>query len=295
MKTLIWWAAECSGGLCDRLLGLVSSYCIARELRRKFLIKIDNFDVPTICPINKKYDYRYNSCSYVSYIQHNLEQQRFFTEKRCVDEWENIENVLMWSNQNLFYYFCKNRPDIDYRSKLLEGFSLLFTEILYLEPVCGKNTEEYVGIHIRTVDKQMNDEGEKVKQIPYIRDVFNKCKKHLELYDNEYKIFITSDCDLSYRIGKEIFEGREVLYNEGEIVHSGNVTEGNGLKKVFKDLLMLSNCKKVYMGWNTNFSRVSALLNAERKFYVYEYPGRSECVDCDILDIANYFSNPWWR
>jgi hypothetical protein len=292
MKTLIWWAAECSGGLCDRLLGMVTTYCIARELRRKFLIKIDNFDMPTICPINRKYDYRYNSCSYVSYIPHNLEQQSFFSDKRCVEQWENIENVLMWSNQNLFYYFCKNRPEIDYRSRLLEGFSLLFTEILYLEPVCSKNTDDYIGIHIRTVDKQMTDCEEKVKQIPYIREVLTKCKKHLE-GDSEYKVFITSDCDISYGIAKEMF--REVLYNEGEIVHSGSVTEGEGLKKVFRDLLMLSKCKKVYMGWNTNFSKVSALLNGEREFYVYEYPGSTECVSCDILDIGNYFSQPYWR
>jgi len=64
---------------------------------------------------------------------------------------------------------------------------------------------------------------------------------------------------------------------------------------VFKDLMSLSVCKSLYIGWNSNFSRVGALLGPERDFYVYEYPERSGVVKCDLLEIANYFSNPWWR
>jgi hypothetical protein len=274
----------------------VTSYCIARELRRKFLIKIDNFDMPIICPINEKYDFRRHQCDYKMYTPYNIEQQVFFETPESVDEWENVENVLIWSNQNLFYYFCKNRPEIKYRERLLEGFSLLFTELLHLEPIHVKNLEDCVGIHIRTVDNHMTNPDLKIEQNPYIRGVLVRCKEVIERKDPEVsRIFISSDCDLAYGIAQEVFPDKEIVYNSGDIVHSVSVRDGDGLKKVFRDLLSLAKCKKMYMGWNTNFSKVSALLNPEREFYVYEYLGREEVVRCDLLEIANYFSRPYWR
>jgi len=296
MKSLIHWVPSCSGGLCDRLLGLVTSYCIAKQLRRRFLIKIDEFDMPKLCPINPKYDYRNYNLSYKAYTPNNIEQQNFYSDPKSTDEWNDIENVLIWSNQNLFYYFCKNRPEIDYKRELFEGFSYLFTELLYLEPISYAKTEDCIGIHIRTKDKQMKSPELRYEQVPYITEVLNKCKKSLGESGTEFnKIFIASDCDLSYGIIAEIFPDKEIVYNSGDIVHSGDVTESEGLKKVFKDLLSLSMCKKMYMGWHSNFSRVAALLNPEREFYVYEHTGVSECVRCDILEISSYFSNPWWR
>lgn len=296
MKTLIHWLPDCSGGLCDRLLGLVTSYCISKQLRRRFLIKVDNFDMPTLCPINPKYDYRNYNLRYKAYTPNNIEQQKFYTDPKSIEEWSEIENVLIWSNQNLFYYFCKNRPEIDYRKELLEGFSYLFTELLYLEPINYVRTEDCVGIHIRTKDDQMGRPELRYEHVEYIRDAMIRCKRAMEESGQEYsKLFIASDCELSYGIAAEIFWDKEVLYNKGEIVHSGDVRETEGLKKVFKDLMSLSVCKSLYIGWNSNFSRVGALLGPERDFYVYEYPERSGVVKCDLLEIANYFSNPWWR
>ena len=300
MKTLIWWAPFCSGGICDRMLGIVTTYCIAKQLNRKFLIKIDNFDIPFICPINRIYDYRYNECNYVEYIDNNIEQQKFFENNKSVDEWNNVENVLMWSNQNLFYHFCKNRPEVNYKKNLLEGFSILFTEIFNLIKLDIPDTKDCIGIHIRTVDKHFKnpsstDIQSKIEQIPYIRKVLSKCKDHIMETKDKSTIFITSDCDLAYDIAKDIFPYRNIIYNNGEIVHSGTVHDGEGLKKVFIDLLSLSRCKKVYMGWNTNFSRVSALISPSRDYYIYEFPNKNCCIKCDILDIANYFSLPLWR
>lgn len=291
--SLIWWAPLCSGGLCDRLLGMVTTYCISKELGRRFLIKIDDFDMPNIAPINPKYDYRCNNCPYYSYIADNKEQQIFFQSNK-VDDWKNFENVLTWSNQNLFYYFCMNRPEINYRERLIEGFSKVFTEIYHLIPIeVPLGIEEYVGIHIRTVDKQITDSNAKKENIPYIMQILLKCKEHIN--KNTDKIFISSDCDLAYDLAKEIFPDYKIKYNEGEIVHSGSVRDGEGLKKVFQDLLSLSKCKKLYIGWNSNFSRVSVLLNPDREFYVYEHPTCKNIVKCDIIEIANYFSNPYWR
>jgi hypothetical protein len=292
MKTLIWWAPSCSGGLCDRLLGMVTTYCIAKELGRRFLIKIDDFDMPSIVPINPEYDYRCNNCPYYNYIPHNFEQQQFFQNPRSVEAWQNIENVLTWSNQNLFYYFCLNRPEIDYRKRLLEGFAIVFTDILHLIPIDIPQVEDCIGIHIRTVDKQIGNCEQMIEQVPYIINVLEKCR---DVIPSEQKIFITSDCELAYDLAKKIFTNCKVLYNPGRIVHSGTVREGEGMIKVFQDLITLSRCKKVFMGWDTNFSRVSALLNPERDFYVYEYPEKNEVVKCDIIEIANYFSNPYWR
>jgi hypothetical protein len=296
MKSLIWYAPSCSGGLCDRLLGMVTSYCIAKQLRRRFLIKIDNFDMPNLCPINPKYDYRLYNVPYTGYIENNIEQQKLYSDVQWIDKWSEVENVLIWSNQNLFRYFCKNRPEIDYRKYLLEGFSYLFTELLYLEPLSYVKTGDCIGVHIRTKDKQMKSPELRSQEKPYITEVLQKCKRSLSERGVEFsKLFISSDCSLSYEIAEELFRDKEILYNRGEIVHSGDVTETEGLKKVFRDLLSLSMCGSVYMGWHSNFSKVSALINPEREFYVYEYPGVPEVVRCDVLEIADYFSNPWWR
>jgi len=296
MKSLIHWFPECSGGLCDRLLGLVTSYCIAKQLRRRFLVKIDNFDMPKLCPINPKYDYRNYNLPYKGYTQNNIEQQKFYSDPKSTDEWVDVENVLIWSNQNLFYYFCKNRPEINYRKELFEAFSYLFTEILYLEPLSYVKTEDCIGVHIRTKDNQMKCPELRYEHVPYITEMLKRCKRAMVDSGVKFgKLFIASDCEIAYGIAGELFPDKEIVYNVGEIVHSGEVNETEGLRKVFKDLMSLSLCKSLYIGWNSNFSRVGALLGPEREFYVYEYPDKDVCEKCDVLDVANYFSNPWWR
>ena len=255
MKTLIWWSPSCSGGLCDRLLGMVTTYCIARRLRRRFLIKIDNYDMPKLCPINPKYDYRNYNVEYKGYTQNNIEQPRFYANVKSVEEWDSVENVLIWSNQNLFYYFCKDRPEIDYKKELLEGFSYMFTEILYLEPINYVRTGDFIGIHIRTKDNQIKNPELKYEHVSYITGVLQKCKAALEENNVLYSsVFIGSDCDLSYDIAKGVFEGKEILYNVGEIVHSGVVVENEGYKKVLKDLMSLSVAKVLFVGWNSNLA-----------------------------------------
>lgn len=284
-KKLIWWGCWCGGGLCDRLLGLTTMYCISVELNRKFLIKWDDNNLVKINP-----EYNYGNEYFEQVILNNKESQDFFEDKNKVDSLENINSILMWSNQNLFYHFCKNR-EINYKEKLLNAFSLLFTKFLNkpytpLPEIC-----KYTGIHIRTNDKQFTNEKEKEKQIGYIRSVLEKCKNHIQ---NKF-IFIASDCDITYDIAKDIFNDYKIIFNEGKIVHSAKTEDEKGINKVFQDLFSLRDCKEIYFGWHSNFSKVACLLDSKKNFYSYEYPNENNIRKCDILEIANYFSNPYWR
>lgn len=287
-KTLIWWGCWCGGGLCDRLLGLTTSYCIARELGRRFLIKWD--DARTL-EVRENYDFYKNSVSYQEVILNNKESQEFFLTTNKVDSLSNVQNILIWSNQNLFYYFCENRPEIRYEEKLLSGFQTLFTEILYPKPCRSLPFFEYIGIHIRTVD----DAKEKLKQVPYITRILKECKNHIEKQDVK-NIFISSDCSLAYELAERIFGQKyTVLWHPGEIVHSGKSQDEKGLEKVFSDLFSLVNCKIFYFGWNSNFSKVACLLKPEKELYSYEHPSSQIIKSCSVLEVGNYFSNPFWR
>lgn len=292
-KTLIWWGTTCSGGLCDRLLGLVSTFCIAQHMGRHFLIKWDHAKPSkNIFTINPLYDYYTYNMPFTEKFLNNYESQTFFDSKEQVDKWTE-DHIIMWSNMNLFYNYCKEQPEVEYLARLQKGMKLLFTEILLstrFEPLIPKNIlKNSTGIHIRTVDKQFDDEKEKEKQVSYIEAVLERCKPHI-ITDS---IFIASDCDRAYDIAKKVFSDKLVLYNEGPIIHS-NVSQGElGMQKVLADLFSLGECQSLFIGWHTNFSRIGALLNMDRNFYCYDKENFPERVS--LLELSGYFSEPYWR
>ena len=55
-KYLVHWNCACSGGLCDRILGIASNLCIANALNRKLLIRWDHTDISNGFTINHEYD-----------------------------------------------------------------------------------------------------------------------------------------------------------------------------------------------------------------------------------------------
>lgn len=294
-KTLIWWGTTCSGGLCDRLLGIVSTFCIAQCMGRHFLIKWDHAKPPqNIIDIDPKYDYYTYNMPFTEKIFNNYESQTFFNNRKHVDLWTE-DHIIMWSNMNLFYNYCKERPEIKYLPRLQVAMRLLFTEILKVNIRISEKfsqatgLERAVGIHIRTVDKQFDNENEKEKQTSYIEAVLERCKPYI-ISDT---VFIASDCDRAYSIAERVFDKKVVLYNEGPIIHSNISQEENGMTKVLLDLFSLGACKNLFIGWHTNFSRIGALLNMNRDFYCYDKENFPEKVS--LLELSGYFSEPYWR
>jgi hypothetical protein len=301
-RTLTWYTPFCSGGLCDRLLGMITSYCIAKELGRKFLIKWDQNDMSSIFTINPEHNYYTYNYSLNPVILNNRESMVYFENQIVEIVWKNFPNVLIWSNLNLFQYFCKSRPHINYEKTILESISTIFTRFFipvdHVKKSLRTDLETVTGIHIRTQDNQLNNPELQYRQTPYITDILIRCKKHIEDNEGEKTIFLASDCVLVNDIAKNIFGTNYILlYNEGPKIHSGQEQKflnDDGLKHVLIDLLSLRDCKKLYIGWNTNFSRMGVLLKPEKKFYTYEHPNQPKnTVSCTMLELLNYFSNGW--
>jgi len=285
-KILIWWAPFCAGGLCDRILGMVTTYCIAVELGRDFLIDIGNFDTENF-PVNPKYRIDHTKINCVEITGMNIDQQTYF-ENGGTNSWETIDTVVIWSNQNLFYHFCVNRPEINYLEKLKNGFSKVIGDFFLPKIPMKIQTQEYVGIHVRTTDTPSEE------YTPYIRKVLLACRGKIR-EKNWKNIFVSGDCEIVHREALKIFDEENIRFNSGKIIHTAKTFSGE--IRVLTDLLSLSNCSTLFLGWNSNFSRIPVLLNPDREFYVYEKGYNSDIFPRNetILEISKYFSNPWWR
>jgi len=282
-KCLIHWFPFCSGGLCDRILGLSANICISQLLNRRLLIKWDNADLKPIININDQYNYyidKKNVKNTVNYRHVNLsnyDSMEYFKTVDIISDWGN-DNIMLWSNINLYYYLLQNpyfKERIiteNYIKNFSEAIKEVLLEYLKIDQKVFDNYSKYdVGIHIRTGDKQIYNSDEEEFYRDYITNIFKKIKEEGSILPNQ-TIFISSDCQLAFKIANDFFD--KFYYNEGEIVHTAledKVTE-NGIYKVVLDLFNLCNCKStLYIGWHSNFSRIASLFNLNRKIISYEY------------------------
>ena len=96
-RYLIHWFPFCSGGLCDRILGLSSSICIANMLNMKILIKWDHCDLSTGFKINEKYNWYNNQVSHRFIQLTNIDSIHYFINTDINKEWGG-DNIMIWSN-----------------------------------------------------------------------------------------------------------------------------------------------------------------------------------------------------
>jgi hypothetical protein len=290
-RYLIHWFTTCSGGLCDRILGLSASICIAKMLNMKILIKWDHTDLSSGFKINKEFNWYENQCEFKKVIFNNLEYRDYFKDENIIEKWGN-DNILIWSNMNLFHYALQN-PHLkhiipsNYIEKMSEAIHLVLEEIFIINKNILDNVPVYdKGIHIRTGDNQIYNKDKEESYREYIVNIFKKIKDFTNDNDN---FFISSDCLLSFKIAEDCFKNFE--YNKGSIVHTNQEINEDGLNKVLLDLLTLCKCKnELYIGWHSNFSRISALYNLNRKFICYEYENSPVIKEFSNEVLFSYFS-----
>ena len=288
LKYLIHWFPFCSGGLCDRILGLSANLCISKVLNRKLLIRWDHGEIKPNLDVHHKYNYYNHNIPFKHINLTNLESITYFRNVNINEEWKD-DNTMIWSNVNLYNYLLQNPYFQHLRTRdFIKDISEAIREVLFryltINPKLFEDYTQYdVGIHIRTGDKQIyNKENEEFYR-DYITDIFTKIKKEGSIKPDQ-TVFISSDCLLAYKIAEDFFDNFN--YNKGDIVHiaiEGKVTE-SGMYKVLLDLLTLCNCKSMlYLGWDSNFSRIAALFNPKRRFICYEYENNKDA----IKDISN--------
>ena len=276
-RYLIHWYPFCSGGFCDRILGLSANLCIANELGRKLLIKWDDTQLKPIVNVRDKYNYYKNEVPFNHVNLNNFESMDYFRTRDIKSEWGD-NNVMIWSNINLYHYLLQNpyfsalKSFTDYIKNLSEAIKNVLLNYLSIDETVFDNYKKYdVGIHIRTGDNQIFDSEKEEIYKDYITNIFKKIKKEGSIKEGE-TVFISSDCQLTFKIANDFFD--KFYYNEGKVIHTthGDKLTNDGITKVLLDLFNLCNCKStLYIGWNSNFSRVASLFNTKRKIISYEY------------------------
>jgi len=296
---LIHWFPFCSGGLCDRILGLSSSFCIAEKLNMKLLVKWDHCDLSSGFIINPEYNYYDNQVSFNFINLTNHDSIVYFQTINIRDEWKD-QNIMIWSNINIYNYLLKNPYFVDLqREDYLQLFSkyvkLILGTVFIINPQVMKNLESIerydIGIHIRTGDKQIYNKENEEYYRPYITRVFQNILEHGVSKDK--KIFISSDCLLAFEIAKDCFTSFK--HHKGPIIHTAEEDKiyEDGLHKVLLDLLSLCKCgDTLFIGWNSNFSRIASLYNFNRKFICYEYENNIDIIkQCSPEVLFSYYSN----
>ena len=297
MSYLIHWFPFCSGGLCDRILGISANLCIAKLLNRKLLLRWDNAPLTPIISVNSEYNYYTYNTPFEFVNLNNFESMEYFKTVDIITEWKN-KNIMIWSNINLYYYlsinpFFKDKISRDCIYDFSEAIKYVLKNILNIDHNVFDNYKTYdIGIHIRTGDKQIYDKDNEEYYRDYITNIFDKIKDHNEFSDGK-TLFISSDCLLTFEIAKKYFKNFQ--YNQGSIVHTAeeNKITNEGVYKVALDLITLCNVKdKLFIGWNSNFSRIAALYNENRKFICYEYYNDPNTI-CEISNdlLFSYHSN----
>ena len=294
-KYIIHWFPFCSGGICDRILGLASSICIANVLDRDILIRWDHGDLSDGFNINQLYDWYQLKIPFKHVNLNNLESIEYFKTKDIIQEWGD-DNIMIWSNINLFNYtreneYIKHLFPLNYLESFQQAIEKIFQDIFIINPEIITKIPVYdIGIHIRTGDKQIYDKQHEEFYKDYITNILKNIKG--DIRDMTKTIFISSDCLLTFKIAKDFF--KDFKYHEGIVVHTSSEEKGDkdGIYKVFLDLLTLCKCKShLYVGWNSNFSRIASLYNPNRKFICYEYENiPNQTKECSSEVLFSYFS-----
>ena len=183
----------------------------------------------------------------------------------------------MTSTQNLYQHFCFNRPQHDYKLNFLTALINCFRKFINVSPIVKDNIPSVyhsVGIHIRS----------NTDDIFHITSSLNRCKQHIEETSRIKYVFIASNRELTYTIAKQIFD---VTYT---IITNEKVRDEQ--ENELKDLITLTRCKTLYIAWNSNFSRMGAILSPNRDIYCYEHPDSYPDVSkCELDELMSYYKS----
>lgn len=260
----ISWRYNKNRGIGSQLLGIITTYCIAHNLKRNFFAEW-NDKSPLSIVRNLKLPYIKTKET----LQLNdIEQMKYFEDPDFESKIDK-KNIELNSSQNLYQHFCYNRPQYEYKETLLYILSRSLTLFFNSPSYEYVDVRKVIGIHVQCEKPTKNN----------IIDILVNCKLHLESYSPQDNIvFIVSKYPEVYEIAIEIFEPEVKVYYDkrpqNEII----------------DLIHLSKCKALYIAWNSNFSRMGALLNPNRILFTYSHPKYSpNIIECNIDELMSYY------
>lgn len=260
----ISWRYDPRRGIGSQLFGMITTYCIAHNLKRNFFAQWKENS-----PLKLTYTIK------MPYIKtkeilllNDIEQMKYFEDPEFEAKIDK-KNIELQTSQNLYQHFCYNRPQYEYKETLLYILSRSLTIFFNIPSYKYVDVRMAVGIHVQCDNPTKNN----------ITDILVNCKLHLETYSPKDKlVFIVSKYTEAYEIATEIFEPEIKVYYDKRPQNE------------FIDLIHLSKCKALYIAWNSNFSRMGALLNPNRILFMYGHPKYSPDIsECILDELMSYY------
>jgi len=266
--------------ICSHLFGIISSYCLAENLNKRFMVKWFRSDKDEdILSINLRNKYTLNTSlpHLKEYLIPDYELASLLEENDVVKLWMN-KSICIKSCHNMYQHFCVNRPNYRYKSYLLDILTKL-PKIINIKrtvyDLIPKNIGQVVGIHICR-GKYTDEES--------VKDILHKInidlKTNPETKSNH--VLVVSDYREDIKLAESILEKVTIIPCFHDNLKTLTITV---------NMISLSKCKSLYIKWFDDFSRLSAILNPYRSFFTFEHPNYFMCrYKCPIDELLSYYN-----
>ncbi len=292
MKTIIY---ECglpntlSGGLGDRVIGIISCMALAEFLGTEFFISWND------TPLYNYFDFKplpeLDNNATRFFCSHSLDELKSVFNKQSAAEIRQkflCEHLKINTNQNLWQYLSVDEPYEQYTSRL---FAKLFKTVLIPRPELLQIVDHYssnVGVQLRFGDVAMHSERQQINNPQYnhfplgtdvnaVLALLHQIARH---HAGE-KLFVTSDINIERFINLSAYPNI-VIYNKPS-VHIERSINKDGLDKCFVDFLALCRCKTLYITAESNFGRCPGIIS---RADVLKIDSTLNIAHCDIKYLA---------
>ena len=283
-----------SGGFGDRLMGIASCLSLCDKTNSNLLIKWDDFKLNEFFDYEKYDYYKYNIHGKTEKIvNHSVNELKDIFSKKNF----HCDNLIINTNQNIWQFIHEFENIQKYEDYSHHLFKRIFEQILKpnksiqykIDNIINNN--ELIGIQLRFGDVYMNQENKQINSpqrdhfplgnnIEKIKNMILKIISH----ESEKKIFITSDINLNKIIDLKKF--KNIIYFDEIPVHIERSTNKNNMEKCFLDFLLLCQCNKLFITYQSNFGRIPAIIVNKNLCGIHNVENNLIIKDLTIKDLA---------
>jgi len=275
-----------SGGLGDRIIGIINILNLSHKFDHDFYIKWDVNVTSFFKNNNFIKEIPKNEIKYISMFNNQGDKQFENIFDNCnISLFPNDKTFIFQSNLMTSKYLYNNPffSSYNYEKDILNFYNNFYKEILIPSDMLItisnnllKNLKnKLIGIQIRTSDfdfwKKLNrkdpDNYNPIKDNSKIIEIVNRLYNHINKKERDYNIYFTTD---NNNVKKEMFNkfGDKILYYDKNICHidiSQNISNDD-LGKLFVDQYIMSQkTNELYISDYSNFGVIIALSSSNNQ------------------------------